>query len=386
MKKNNTIYVGLDVHKDTIEVCWMRNDSQAEETRRIPNEARPIGKLFRVLKAEGTVKVCYEAGPCGYEVRRQLEGMGIECKVIAPALIPRRPGDRIKTDKRDARKLARLFRAGELTPIHVPTEQEEAVRDLLRCREDLSEQLTAQRHWLLKFVMRHGRMWRESKNWTQKHWVWLRAQRFDQPAAQRTFEEYLAQVDFNIERLRELDKEIAQIAETEPWKGQVAKLRCLRGIDILTAMTLIAEIQDFNRFRSPRELMAFVGLVPTTHASGGNTHHGAITKAGNAHVRRVLVEAAWNCSRPASTMANFRKRAEGQPEQVVKHALKAQQRLHSRYWRLVNRGKRPPVAAVAVAREMVGFVWALMVKFDAIATNASKPTAPARGRTMAKAA
>jgi hypothetical protein len=195
MKKDSRIWVGLDVHKDTIAICSLRDDSAVEETREIPNEPPAIRKVFRRFAGEGDLRVCYEAGPCGYAVRRQLEAMGIACDVIAPALIPRRPGERVKTDRRDARKLARLYRAGELTAIHIPTAAEEAVRDLLRCREDLGEDVTRQRHRLGKFLLRQGRVWRDGRAWTQRHWAWLRTQRFADPATQRTFDEYLAQLD-----------------------------------------------------------------------------------------------------------------------------------------------------------------------------------------------
>ena len=259
-KRTTTITVGLDVHKDTIAVCWLRGDSREEDTCQIPNEPRAIRRLFRRLGAEGALQVCDEAGPCGFPVRRQLQAMGIACAVIAPSLIPRRPGERVKTDRRDARKLARFYRAGELTPIHIPTETEEAVRDLLRCREDLGEDVTRQRHRLGKFLLRHGRIWREGRPWTLRHWTWLRAERFDDPTAQRTCDEYLAHHDFGIDRLRALDRELEALAEQPPWQPLVARLRCLRGIDTLSALTLLAEIQDFHRFRSPRELMSFVGL------------------------------------------------------------------------------------------------------------------------------
>jgi transposase len=362
MKKGTTITVGLDVHKDTIAVCCLRGDSPAEDTREVPNDPRVIRKLFRRLAAEGELRVCYEAGPCGYPVRRQLQAMGIACDVIAPALIPRRPGERIKTDHRDARKLARLYRAGELTPIRIPTETEEAVRDLLRCREDLGEDVTRQRHRLGKFLLRHGRLWREGRAWTLRHWTWLRAQRFDDPPAQRTFDEYLAQLDFSLDRLRALDGELEHLATREPWQPLVARLRCLRGLDTLSALTLLAEIQDFPRFRTPRELMSFLGLVPSLHASGGTARRGGITKSGNAHARRVLVEAAWHYRHRPHLAGRLRRCTDRQPDAIRAEALKAQHRLHRRYWQLVGRGKPPQIAAVAIARELCGFIWALMVK------------------------
>lgn len=362
MKKDSRIWVGLDVHKDTIAICSLRDDSAVEETREIANEPPAIRKVFRRFAGEGDLRVCYEAGPCGYAGRRQLEAMGIACDVIAPALIPRRPGERVKTDRRDARNLARLYRAGELTAIHIPTAAEEAVRDLLRCREDLGGDVTRQRHRLGKFLLRQGRVWRDGRAWTQRHWAWLRTQRFADPATQRTFDEYLAQLDSGVDRLRALDAELGTVAEQASWQPLVARLRCLRGIDTISALTLLAEVQDFHRFRSPRELMSFVGLTPSVHASGSHEQRGPITTTGNAHVRRILIEAAWHYRHRPQLAGRVRACTQRQPAAIGAEALKAQHRLHRRDWRLVQRGKLPQVAAVAVARELCGFVWALLVK------------------------
>lgn len=362
MTNATRVTVGLDVHKDTIAVYWLLDDRPQGEEREIVNTPAAIRKLFKRLMTLGEVRACYEAGPCGYEVRRQLEAMGVGCQVIAPSLIPRRSGDRVKTDRRDARKLARLYRAGELSPIHVPTEAEEALRDLLRAREDVGEDLTRARHRLSKYLLRHGRIWREGKQWTQRHWQWLRAQHFEDATAERTLQEYLTQVDFLVERVDALDVEIATLASREPWAAAVGRLRCLRGIQILSAMTLIAEIVDFHRFASARELMSFVGLTPGVHASGGTVHTRPITKSGNAHARRVLVEAAWHYRHRPQLPRSLRKRTEGQPEAVHTEASRAQTRLNQRFWRLAARGKPTQVAVVAVARELVGFVWALMVR------------------------
>ncbi|MBI4638285.1 MAG: IS110 family transposase [Candidatus Rokubacteria bacterium] len=369
--KDTRIYVGLDVHKDTIAVCWVSEDGATEETREIANEPRAVRKLFHQLAAVGAPRACYEAGPCGYEVRRQLEALGIACEVVAPSLIPRRPGDHVKTDRRDARKLARLYRAGELTVIRVPTRQEEAARDLVRCREDLGEDVTRLRHRLGKFLLRHGRIWRERSRWSARHWSWLRAQRFDDPIAQRTFEEYLAQLDHGVDRLRALDGEIVALAQQAPWAPLVARLRCLRGLDTLSALTLLVELQDFHRFRSPRELMSFVGLTPSLYASGGREVRGSITKAGNAHARRIFVEAAWHYRHRPMQAGRLRTRAAGQPEPIRAEALRAQHRLHRRFRHLVGRGKPHQVAVVAVARELVGFVWALLVKHEALEAGAA---------------
>jgi transposase len=370
MKKTTigrTMYVGLDVHKETVAAAWVMDDGIDDEGRQIVNDERSIRRLLKHLKDKhpaAEIRVCYEAGPCGYEVRRLLSQMKIQCDVIAPALIPRAPGDRVKTDKRDARKLARLYRAGELTTIRVPTEAEEAVRDLVRCREDAKDDLSRKRHHVLKFLLRHGRVWRETCHWSQRHWAWLRAQIFEHPSAQRTFDEYVMQLDFAADRLVQLDREIATVAEQEPWRSLIARLRCLRGIDTVTAVSLFAEIHDFQRFTTPRELMNFVGLTPSLYASGQRQSRGSITKAGNGHVRRLLVEAAWHYRHKPALKGHLRKRCAGQPDPVVSEGMRAQERLHNRWRHLAGRGKPASVVVVALARELVGFVWAMAVKHD----------------------
>lgn len=359
MKKGIT-HVALDDSKRVIVAAILRPGEEDSELRQIPNEPRLIRRLFERLKREGAVRACYEAGPSGYDLYRQLTALGVPCEVIAPALTPRRPGQRIKTDRRDAVKLVRLFRAGELTPIRVPEEAEEAVRDFLRCREDLQEDLLRWRHRLLKFLARHGRVYHSGRNWTQRHWTWLRSQRFEDPLLTRTLDEYRFTVEQLLTRLAELEREIEAIAEREPHREPVGWLRCFRGIDTLSALTLLMEIGDFQRFHSPRELMAYLGLVPSEYSTGERERRGSVTKAGNSHARRVLVEAAWHYRHPPRLGRSLAERSRGQPKPVLAQAWKAQQRLHRRYCHLVGRGKRPPVAVVAIARELVGFVWAAM--------------------------
>lgn len=357
--KSTTLWVGLDVHKESISVAVLDDARAGRPVVTITNEPTQIRKLFARLKKEGDVRACYEAGSCGYEVYRQLATMDVACDVVAPGLIPVRVGDRVKTDRRDAEKLARLFRADELTSIRVPSETEEALRDLIRCREDAREDVLRQRHHVLKFLLRHGRVFRETKHWTLAHWVWLRAQRFDKPLAQIVFTEYVATLEKTLARVTILDQEIAKQAEKEPYKALVGRLRCLRGIDTLSAMALIAEICDFARFEHPRELMAYLGLVPREHSSGGKQRRGSITKTGNSHARRIFVEAAWHYRHAPARSATMKARWKGQPQTVVDHAYKAQERLHRRFFRLTSRGKPSQVAIVAVARELCGFVWAV---------------------------
>lgn len=358
--ESTTLWVGMDVHKEFIVVSVLESDREvARPSVKIPNEPTKLKRFFGRLKAEGEVRSCYEAGPCGYEVRRLLDAMRVSCDVIAPGLIPIRPGYRVKTDRIDAEKLARLFRAGELTSIRVPTEAEEALRELCRCREHVREDVTRQRHRVLKLLLRHGHTYRDGRHWTQKHWSWIETQRFAQPLTQTAFTEYRTQLESTLERLKALDQEISAVAEREPYKAQVARLRCLRGFDTLSAVTLLAEVSDFRRFNHPRELMAFVGLVVSEHSSAGKIRRGGITKTGNAHARRLFVEAAWHYRHPPRKSGTIKARWKDQPDAVVAHAYKAQERLHRRYFRLISRGKLSQVAAVAVARELCGFVWAI---------------------------
>lgn len=361
MQEDTTIWVGLDVHKSTITACWISADGETEEDRTFAPDPKYIRKLFKKLSEQGEIRACYEAGPCGYEVKRQLDEIGIHCDVIAPSLIPRKPGDKIKTDRRDARKLARLYRSGDLTSIRVPNTEEESLRDLVRVREQIRQDKVRQQHRLLKFLLRHGRTWAQSCNWTDKHWRWINQQKFENNVAQVTFEAYVSVLQFTLERLRSLDETITREGE-ERIPEAVGHLRCLRGFNTLTAVGVLAELFDVRRFRSPRELMSFVGLVPGQHSSAGKGRPQGITKTGNRHVRRLLVEAAWHYIYRPNISPSLRKRSEGQPEAIRAIALKAQHRLYQRYMDLTRRGKKAPVAIVALARELVGFIWAILTK------------------------
>ena len=320
MHESTPIYVALDDSKRKVVVGILRPGQVDAELREMPKEPHLIRRLFQRLTREGSVRACYEAGVSGYDLYRQITACEVECQVIAPALTPRRAGQRIKTDRRDAAKLVRLFRAGELTPIHVPDEAEEAVRDLVRCREDAQRDVLRWRHRLLKFLDRHGRLYLTGKNWTHQHWVWIRSQHFDLPVLQRTFEATLFALEQALARVADLDKDVAAQAETERYRVAVGWLRCFRGIDTLSAMILVTEIVDFQRFHHPRELMAYLGLVPSEYSSGETSRRGAITKAGNSHARRALVEAAWHYRHHPSVSGVLRRRTADQPPHVVGQA------------------------------------------------------------------
>jgi len=356
---DSTTWVGMDVHKESIVVAAVNGAGTVAARWETPNTSKGKDRLATRLSEFGTVRCAYEAGPCGYDLRRFLEGKGIPCDVIAPSLIPKKSGDRVKTDKKDAEKIARAHRMGDLTAIHVPTPAQEALRDLLRAREDANEDLVRRRHRLQKFLLRQGRR-HEGKNWTRDHWRWIRAQKFDDRNSETVLSEYIAAIDQEIERIGRLDAQIEQESINPDIVPAIARLKALRGVDTLTAMTILSELIDLNRFPSARKLMDFVGLVPGEYSSGGKQWRGSITKSGNVHVRRVLVEAAWHYRHsPRSTGAAIKKRREGQPPEVIETARKAELRLYKKFTRMVMRGKKTTVAAIAVARELAGFVWAI---------------------------
>jgi transposase len=360
--QKGTTYVGLDVHKRAIAITVRWPGSGEPETRRIAHEPRAVGRWVRRMKREapGPIRCAYEAGPCGYELQRRLFAEGIDCQVIAPSLIPRKPGERIKTDRRDASKLAELLEGGLLTEVHPPTPEAEAVRDLCRAREDAKEDLMRARHRLSKFLLRRGLVFGRGRAWSQAHQRWLRGLRLDHPADQATFDAYCLALDQTQERVRTIEVELDTWARSEPYATPVAWLRCFHGIDTTTAMTLVSELHDFRRFRRPRQLMAYLGLVPSEHSSGDRTQRGAITKTGNGHARRVLIESAWHYRHPPRGSVTLRKRREGQPARVIAVADRAHQRLSRRYRRMTARGKPHNKVVVAVARELVGFLWATL--------------------------
>ena len=363
MNKEGITHVGLDAHKKSIQVAMLLPGREKPVEWGMANEPGAVRRMVKKVLREGGegAEFCYEAGPCGYALQRQIRQLGATCQVIAPGLIPVKPGDRIKTDSRDARKLAELFRAGLLTEVHPPTLEEEAVRDLCRCREDAKADLLRSRHRLGKMLLRRGILWEGGKRaWTMSHMQWLRGIAFEHASDKAVFADYLLAIEQLGARLKGLDAQLEEAACKDPYRQPVGWLRCFRGIDTVTAMTIVSELHDFRRFQSPRDLMAYLGLVPSEHSSGEKRHQGSVTKAGNSHVRRVLVEAAWHYRHPVHIGAALQKRRQGQPGRAVAVADRAAQRLHQRFWKLSMRGKPAGKVILAVARELAGFIWAAL--------------------------
>lgn len=358
--KDSTRYVGLDDSKDVIEVAVAEGGGRGEVRRYglIPNTPEALRKLVRRLGRPRELHFVYEAGPCGYQMHREVRALGANCVVAAPSRTPRRAGDRIKNDRRDAATLARLHRAGELTPVWVPDEQSEAMRDLTRAREDAKYAQSRARQRLQSFLLRQGRRYAGRSAWTRAHLSWIRQQSFAHPSQQVCVEEYLGAVEEATRRVERLDTQIRELVPVWSQAPVVRALSAHRGVSLLAASTAVAELGELTRFERARDVMGFVGLVPSLDASGQRHRTGAITKTGNAHVRRCLVEAAWAYRHPARRTAHLRRRLEGQPEAVQQIAWKAQLRLCGRYRRLVARGKHHNKVVTAIARELVGFLWA----------------------------
>jgi transposase len=359
--EQDTTYVGLDAHKKNLVVAMLIGRAATPVTWDVANEPRAVARLVRKLEraAPGPIHVFYEAGPCGYALQRQITTARVTCDVIAPALIPRKPGERVKTDRRDARQLAELGRAGLLTVVHPPTPAEEAVRDLARARDDAREDAQRCRHRLGKLLLRRGLHY-AGRAWTQAHRRWVDSLTWPHAAERAVVEDYQLAIDQTTARLRELDARLAALAAEAPYREPVGWLRCFRGIDTLTAMLILAELHDVRRFGSARALMAFLGLVPGEHSSGEHQRRGRITKMGNALVRRLLVEASWHYQHRPGVGRALQARRTGQPARVIAIADKAQQRLSRRFRRMLADHKPAPKVAVAVARELAGFLWAAL--------------------------
>lgn len=361
-------FVGLDVHKETIAVAVAATEGGVESLGTVENTPGAVALLVKKLRQKGAqLRVCYEAGPTGYVLYWQLTGLGVKCEVIAPSLVPVRAGDRVKTDRRDAVKLARLYRAGELTPVWVPTPEHEALRDLVRAREAAKKDERRTRNRLQKFLLRHGRR-RPGKmrEWTQGHRTWVASLTFPYAAQTATLGDLLAEVEHAARRLEGLDKHLDAAVMDAPatMRAVIEALQAMRGVSKLTATTVVAEVGRFCRFEHPRELMGYSGAVPSEHSSGESKRRGAITKTGNAHVRRVVGEAAWHYRHRPRVIGALRTRQKNLSTETIDIAWKAQQRLHQRYLRLAIRGKCKQKAVTAVAREMLGFMWDIATRVE----------------------
>ena len=355
-------YIGLDVHKETIAVAVARAGRDTPESwGEIANKPKTIAKLVARLQQEFDGEVllfCYEAGPCGYTLYRQLLSLGHDCQVVAPSLIPKKPGERIKTDRLDALKLSRYLRAGDLTAVWVPDEEQEAIRDLTRARGDMKGQECKARQQLNAFVLRHGYSWpAKKKRWNQTHYNWLEAIRFKQYYLQIVLQEYIDAVKAATQRVDGMTDQMMQLLPNWSLGPVVESLVALRGIDKLSAMVLMAELGDISRFESPKQLMSYLGLVPSEHSSGGRRRQGSITKTGNGHARRTLVESAWSYRFQARQTAHLKRKAKGASDDAKAIAWRAQKRLCGRYRTLTQAGKNTKLVCVAIARELVGFIW-----------------------------
>lgn len=366
--KKHIRYVGLDVDSEKAVVAVA--DSGASEVRSlgsVPHTAEAVARLVRKLGGSHQLRFCYEAGPTGYGLYWQLARLGVHCDVVAPTLIPLKPGDRVKTNRRDAEKLARLYRSGELTPVWVPDAVHEALRDLVRAREVAKKDQLRARHRLAKFLLRRGiKAAAGVQRWTLKHLAWVKTLRFEHAAQEAAFLDYLHQVEHASERIARLEQAIEHAIGDVPgeMRAVIQGLQALRGVSSLTAATIVAEVGPLSRFPRPKQLMGYSGMVPSEYSTGHTVRRGAITKTGNAHLRRVIVEAAWAYQRRPSMYRALQMRQVGLSEEVKAIAWKAQHRLSTKYRRLVVKGRPHQKAIVAVGRELIGFIWAIGIQAE----------------------
>lgn len=365
---SNVRFIGLDVHAETIAVAAAEPAGEVRSVGVIPNRIESIRKLVKKLGPVKQLRVCYEAGPTGYVVYWQLTALGVKCEVVAPTLVPVKAGDRVKTDRRDALKLARSYRAGDLTPVWVPDAAHEALRDLVRAREAAKKDQLRARHRLGKFLLRHGRRPPTvMKAWTQAHLAWVKsAVHFDQPAQEATLLDYIHEVDHVAARIERLESAIDAAVTLAPvrMRAVIEALQALRGVALVTAVTIAAEVGELTRFTKPRQLMGYSGAVASEDSSGQRTRRGGITKTGNAHLRRVIIEAAWAYRYRPAVGAALRKRQATVSAEVKEIAWKAQHRLHGRYRALTARGKCKQQVVTAIGRELLGFIWAIGVHVE----------------------
>lgn len=366
--KEKVRFLGLDVHAETIAVAIAEPDGEVRRLGTIANRTESIRKLLKKMGPVEELKACYEAGPTGYVLYWQLAELGVRCEVIAPTLVPMKAGDRVKTDRRDAERLARSYRSGDLTPVWVPNEGSEALRDLVRAREAAKQDQLRARHRLSKFLLRTGqRPAAGVKAWTQAYLTWVKQIHFTQAARESTLLDYVHEVEHMAERVKRLEQAIADAVQVaSPQMQEVVRgLQALRGIAQISAVTLVAELGELSRFESARQLMGYSGAVPSEDSSGQRTRRGGITKTGNAHLRRIAIEAAWSYRLRPGVGPALRKRQEGVSEEIKEIAWKAQHRLHKRYTRLAAAGKDQRKIITAVGRELLGFIWATGIKAEA---------------------
>jgi transposase len=361
-------FVGLDVHAETIAVAVAEaGDGEVRFLGTIPNSPEAVRRLVKKLGPVTQLRACYEAGPCGYVLYWQLAALDVPCEVVAPTLVPVKAGDRVKTDRRDAHKLARCLRAGELTAVWVPDAAHEALRDVLRAREAAKKDQLRARHRLSKFLLRHGlRPPAGVKAWTTAYLLWVGRLEFEHRAIEITHADLLHEVDHVAERIRRLEQAIGEIVDQLPAsrRAVVDALQAMRGVARLTAATLVAEIGEFSRFSSPRQLMGYAGIVPREHSSGSRIRRGSITKTGNSHLRRIIIEAAWAYRHRPGVGAGLRRRQQTVAPDLIEIAWKAQNRLHGRYRKLTGREMAKQKVIAAVGRELLGFAWAIAVRAE----------------------
>lgn len=371
MEEYSEVFVGLDTSKLKISVAIA--EGRRGEVRcfgDIASDPHAVRSMVtKLAKRGGTLHFCYEAGPTGYDLYRQITALGHECVVVAPSLVPKRLGDRVKTNRRDAVSLARLHRAGELTPVWVPDEAHEAIRDLVRARDAAQEALRRSRQQLQSFLLRHGRIYTGRKPWTRAHTRWLADQAFEHPAHYIVLAEYSQAIEDAEIRLARLTKQIAEVVPMWSMAPVVSAYQAMRGVAFMTAVTFVAEIGDVRRFEKPRQLMGYLGLVPSESSTGDRVKRGSLTKAGNPRARRVLMEGAWTYRFPARISRTIQPRLEGLPRSVREIAWKGQVRLCARYRKLIMGGKLKNVAITAVAREMAAFLWAIGQEVTPVAQN-----------------
>jgi transposase len=361
-------WVGLDVHADSIAVAVAEPTGEVRSLGQIPNRPESIRKLMKKLGPASSVRACYEAGPTGYVIYWQLTTLGVHCEVVAPTLVPTKAGDRVKTDRRDAEKLARCYRAGDLTAVWVPDAAHEALRDLVRAREAAKKDQLRARHRLGKFLLRQGRRPPTGMTaWTQRHLVWIKTTvHFEQPAQEATLLDYLHEVDHVAGRIERLERGIDAAVQTAParMRAVIEALQALRGIALVSAVTIVAEVGALSRFARAPQVMGYSGMGAREDSSGGRTRRGGITKTGNAHLRRIVIEAAWAYRHRPSVGGALRKRQTALSDEVKAIAWKAQHRLHGRYRKLLGRGKCQQQVVTAVGRELLGFIWAIGVAVE----------------------